>query len=174
MHIIGILTAIAMLIFWISRAARASGDIVDTAQGLANLPRKYRHMKKQGRSGLDLISDSREAATVLMVATARLSGDGRVSEGEDTQIQNLLTTHMAFDVQSVEDFVLNIRWLTRDLKQPISTLRPMVKLLQGAVSRDEGIELADMLTEIALTGGPATDQQTDFIHRYRETMGLNA
>lgn len=173
MHIIAILTSLAILIFWVTRAAQGMSQMGGSVRGAANLPRKMRHMKKQGRSGLALVSDPREAAAVLMVAVARLSGDGRVNEAEDAQIQNLLVSNMAFESETVEEFVLNIRWLTRDLKQPVSTLRPMTALLQKAVSRAEAEDLAHMLTEIAITSSAATQNQTAFIYRYREAMGLN-
>lgn len=171
--VIAIVTGVAMVIFWLGRAAKGTSEIVDAAEGLANLPRRYRYQKKAGRSGLALISDVREAAAVLLVAVARLSGDGRVNDIEQKAIEHVLVENMAWAQDDVEDFVLNIRWLTRDLKQPLSTLRPMTSLIQKQVSKQEADDLAHMLTEIAITSSAATNAQTNFIRKYRENMGLN-
>lgn len=169
--IIAIVTSIAMLVFWLSRAASGAAG---AANDIANLPRRLKHARKTGRVGLELVTDVREAAAVLMVAVARLSGDKRVSKEEDEQIQNLMVSNMAWPKDEVEDFVVNIRWLTRDFKQPISTLSPMVAFLRGKVSKQEAADLADMLTEIAITDGAATESQMNFIYSYRELMGLNS
>lgn len=168
---LGILTTLAVLIFWISRAAQGAHHITDAAGQLANLPRKLRYQKRVGRSGLDLIEDAREAAAVLMVATARLSGDGRVNTAENDMIENIVRDDLEWRADDVEDFVLNIRWLTRDYKQPDSVLRPMLNFLQKSVSAKEAFDLRDMMERVAQVTGP-TDGQTDFIRRYSDGMNL--
>ncbi|MEE9347783.1 MAG: hypothetical protein V3U82_06280 [Robiginitomaculum sp.] len=172
--LIGILTSIAMLIFWVGRAAKGAGHVVDAVEGIANLPRKLRYQKQAGRSGLDLVEDAREAAAVLMVSVARLCKERRVNDATQKAIEDLLVENMAWPKADAEEFILNIRWLTRDLKQPISTLRPMTNLLRKSVSGKEADDLAHMLTEVAICGGMASADQTQFIYKYRELMGLNA
>ena len=169
--IIGILTTLAVLIFWISRAAQGAHHITDAASQIANLPRKLRYQKRVGRSGLDLIEDAREAAAVLMVAVARLSGDGRVSAAENKRIEDIVRDDLGWRADDVEDFVLNIRWLTRDYKQPDSVLRPMINFLQKNVSTKEAFDLRDMMESVAAITGP-TDAQTDLIRRYSDGMNL--
>ena len=168
------LIAVCSLIFWAGRAAQGGRALMDTASEVANMPRKLRYQKKAGRSGLALITDVREAAAVLMVSVARLSGAGNVTEAESALIQSQLKDNMAWPADDTEDFVDNIRWLTRDLRQPDSALRPMTKLMRGQVSAKEADDLAHMLTEIAITGSAATQRQTQFIYQYRQMMGLNA
>ncbi len=169
--ILGILTTLAVLIFWIGRAAQGAHHITDAAETLVNLPRKLRYKKRVGRSGLDLIEDAREAAAVLMVATARLSGDGRVSAVENDAIEEIVRDKLGWPEEDAEDFVLNIRWLTRDYKQPDSVLRPMINFLQKSVSTQEASDLRDMMETIAKINGPASPQ-TDFIRRYNDGLNL--
>lgn len=172
--VIAILTALAGLIFWIGRAAKNAHHITDAATEIANLPRKMRYQKKSNKSGLSLITDSREAACVLMIGVARSCGAGVVTDAESTVIQGLLIGNMGWPEDDAEDFVDSLRWLTRDLNQPGSVLRPMTKFLKTRLSPQEADDLAHMLTEIAITGSAATNKQTDFIRQYRELMGLNA
>lgn len=169
--IIGILTVIGGLIIWAGRAARSVHHISDAAGTLANLPRKLRYQKRVGRSGLDLVEDPREAAAVLMVATARLSGDGRVSAEEADAIESTLVKYMDWPQNDAEEFVLNIRWLTRDYKQPGSVMRPMTNFLQKHISSAETAQLSNMMDIIAAVNGP-NEAQRDFIRRYRDAMGL--
>lgn len=169
--IIAILTSAAFLIYWGSRAISSASD---AAGDLANLPRQLRYAKKAGKAGLDLVEDAREAAAVLMVATARLSGSGRVTDTECEKIEALLVEHMAFPQDDIDDFVTNIRWLTRDLKQPDTVLRPMGNFLQKEISKTEADELSAMLVKIAQSDGEPTQKQTGFILRYREYMGLSS
>ncbi|WP_017932012.1 tellurite resistance TerB family protein [Robiginitomaculum antarcticum] len=170
--LIGIISVIGMLIIWAGRAARSARHISDAAGTLANLPRKLRYQKRVGRSGLDLVESPREAATVLMVAIARLSGDGRVSPGESDAIETGLIEHMDWPAEDAEEFVLNIRWLTREYKQADSVLRPMTNFLQKQISSKEAAELRDMMESIAAVNGP-TDSQQDLIRRYSDLMNLS-
>lgn len=172
--VIAILTGLAALVFWLGRAAKNAHHITDAAKEISNLPRKMRYNKKSNRSGLSLITDSREAACVLMIGVARSCGARVVTDEESNIIQTLLVDNMAWPKEDAADFVDSLRWLTRDLKQPQSVLRPMTKFLRARISGHEAEDLAHMLTEIAITGSAATDKQTDFIRQYRELMGLNA
>lgn len=171
--VIAVLTGLAMLIFWLGRAAQGARHIGDAAQEISDLPRKMRFKKKSGRSGLALITDSREAACVLMIGVARSSGAGTVTEAESKIIADLLVSNMGWPQADAPDFVDSLRWLTRDINQPGSVLRPMTKFLTGKVNGNEAEDLAHMLTEVAITGSAATDKQTHFIYQYRQMMGLN-
>lgn len=170
---IAILTSLAVLVFWLSRAASNAHHITDAANELANLPRKRRFMKNADKHGTDLIDDPREAAAVLMVAVARLRGDGRVNDEERGKMIALLHEYMAIDPAEGEDFIDNVRWLTRDYKQADSVLRPMVNFLRKTISSSEADDLAHMITEISLADGSPTTDQVHLIKKYREYMGLN-
>lgn len=172
--IIAILTGVAALVFWLGRAAQNAHHITDAANEIANLPRKMRYMKKAGKSGLSLVTDPREAACVLMIATARSSAAGTVTDAESGVIQTMLTETMGWPEDDAEDFVDSLRWLTRDIKQPDTVLKPMTKFLKSKLSMKEADELAHMMTEVALAEKTATEKQTYFIGRYREMMGLNS
>ena len=81
MHIIlAIAGAIAGILFWMSRVSRSANEIADAANTIANIPRRRRFSKKYNKSGYQLIETSIEAATVLMIATARMSYDKRVTK----------------------------------------------------------------------------------------------
>ncbi len=171
--IIAILTGLAALVFWLGRAAQNAHHVTDAAKEIANLPRKMRYLKKAGKSGLELITDPREAACVLMIATARSSAAGTVTNAEAKAIETMLVDTMGWPADDAEDFVDSLRWLTRDIKQPDTVLKPMTKFLKPRLSTQEADELSHMMTEVALAEKTATEKQTYFIGRYRDMMGLN-
>lgn len=151
-----------------------SYHITDAANELANLPRKRRFMKAADKRGLDLIKDPREAAGVLMVAIARLNKEGRVTDDARATMTALFAENMGQSKSEAEDFIDNTRWLTRDLNQADSVLRPMVNVLRGTVNAGEADDLAHMLTKVAMADGEPNTDQVTFLKRYREYMGLNA
>ena len=172
MHIIGILIAIATLIFWVSRASRGVGDIADAANTVANLPRRRRFSKKYNKGGYDLVETPIEAANVLMIATARMSDEKRVTELVEAEIIQQLTTQMQLSGDDADGLYRQMHSLTYDITLPESALFPMVALLKNNIERDEARDLAQMLEDVANAGGPANTEQINFIRRFRERMGL--
>ena len=172
MHIIGIMIAIASLIFWISRASRGVGDIADAANTVANLPRRRRFSKKYNKSGYDLVETPVEAAAVMMIAVARMSDEKRVTEPAETEIIKQLSMNMGLDTDDADGLYRQMHSLTYDITLPESALFPMVTILKSGIDRDEAEGLTDMMESVARLKEKATSEQTEFIRRFRERMGL--
>jgi len=174
MHIIlSVLTAIAILIFWMGRAARGARDIADTAQEISNLPRKMRYRKQASKQGLDLVQGPVEAATVMMIAIARMDGTRRVSDAQEDAIIVQLVSEMQMSHEDAADLVLQMRGLTQYLIQADSVLFPMVELLKKSINSSEAKDLSNMLIEIANVEDVPNMDQTSLIRRFEERMGIS-
>lgn len=172
MHLIGIITAIAMAIFWLSRAARGTRDIADAASGIKNLPRKRKFQKSYGKTGYDLVESPVEAATVLMISTARMDTLRGVSEAEIAAITLELENHMKLDPESADAIYRQMRGLTQEITLPESALFPMIDILKSEIDRDDAMQLAAMLERVASCETSATQEQLEFIRRFKERMGI--
>jgi len=180
MHIIlGILGTVAAILFAVSRFSsnakalgKGANDIVDAAQTLSNLPRKMRYRRKAGKEGLDLVETPVEAATVLMVAIARMDGMGRVSDTQTRKIEDQLVNNMQLNREDASDYVVQFRSLTSHLKQPDSALYPMVDLLRKSIDRDEAQQLSLMVQIVGETDGNLNSDQENLIRRFDERMGI--
>ena len=172
MHIIGILIAICTLIYWLSRASRGVGDIADAANTMANLPRKRRFQRKYHKGGFDLVETPVEAATVLMISTAKMSGEKRVTGPEELEIIRQLKVNMHMTPDDADGLYRQMNSLIFEVVLPESALFPMVALLKDSIDRDEALDLAEMMTAVADIDGEANAEQLEFIRRFRERMGL--
>jgi len=172
MHIIGIIITIATLIFWVSRAAKGVGDIADTANTIANLPRKRRFSKKYNKSGYDLVETSVEAATVMMISAARMSHEKRVTGAAELEITKQLIGNMQLSQNDADGLYRQMHSLTYDITLPESALFPMVDILKSQIDKDEAESLALMMESVARLGATANNEQSEFIRRFRERMGL--
>lgn len=172
MHILaGLIITAATIFWWISRASRGAGDVIDAAETVANLPRRYRHRKAVNKRGLKLVETPVEAATVLMLAISRMSDDRRLSETERAQIERELTDHMALEPDDADGLTRQMEMVHHDVTLPETTLFPMVDILKASIDREDARQLARMLGRVADTDG-RTSEQTEFIRRYQERMGL--
>lgn len=173
MHIvIGILGTIAAIIFYLSRISRGASDLADAANELGNLPRKLRYRRKAGKKGLDLIEEPVEAACILMISVARMSPLGRISDEQSKAISDELVKHMYLERSYANDLIIQLRSLSQYLSQADSTLFPMLKILQGKIATNEAKDLADMMRRIGSIDSPISAEQTNFIRRFKERMGI--
>lgn len=172
MHILALITTIAMAIFWVSRAARGSRDIVDAAHEIKNLPRKRKFQKAFGKTGYDLVETPIEAATVLMISTARLDNLREISAAEIAAITLELETHMHLDIDIADAIFRQMQNLTQQITLPESALFPMLDILKSNISRDDAFQLAAMMERVASCETSATHEQLDFIRRFKNRMGI--
>jgi len=171
-HIIGILTTIAIAIFWISRAIRGSRDIADAARSFKNRPRQDKFRKLHGKSGYSLVETPVEAATTLMIATARLDTLRGVSEAEIATITLQLENYMQLSTDAADGLYRQMYNLTQDITLPETALFPMVDILKTSIERDDAVELAQMMERVANCETQATAEQKEFIRRFKERMNL--
>ena len=172
MHIIGILTTIAIAVFWISRAIRGSRDIADAARSLRNRPRRDKFQKLHGKSGYDLVETPAEAATVLMITTARMDSLRGVSEAEIAAITLQLENYMQLSTDAADGMYRQMYNLTQNITLPETALFPMVDILKTSIERKEAFELAQMMEHVASCETPATAEQKEFIRRFKERLNL--
>lgn len=172
MHIIGILTTIAIAIFWISRAIRGSRDIADAARGLKNRSRQKRFQNLHGESGYDLVQTPVEAATILMISIARMDTLRRISEAETAAITLQLEQYMQVESDTADGIFQQMFNLSQDITLPETSLFPMVDILKKSIDRDDAQALARMMDHVANCETPATAEQKEFIRRYKERMNL--
>lgn len=172
MHIIGLITTIAIAIFWISRAAKGSREIADAASGIANLPRKRRFKKAYGKTGYDLVETPVEAATVLMISTARMDTIRGISEAEIAAITLELENHMQLDADTADGIYRQMYGLVHEITLPESALFPMIDILKNEIDREDAQQLVAMMERVASCETIATDEQLEFIRRFKERMGL--
>jgi hypothetical protein len=172
MHIIALITTIAVAIFWISRAIGASRNIASDVSGLANLPRQRRFKKAYGKSGYELVETPVEAATVLMISTARMGEYRGISEAEIAAITLELETKMQLSADKADGTYRQMYGLVHEITLPESALFPMIDLLKSDIEREDAADLVAMMERVASCESPATPEQLEFIRRYKERMGL--
>jgi len=173
MHIIlAIAGAIAGILFWMSRVSRSATEIADAANTLANLPRRRRFSKKFNKSGYDLVESPIEAATILMIAAARMSHEKRVTKPAEIEIIKQLTQNMQLSEDDADGLYRQMHSLTYDITLPESALFPMADILKRDIDRNEAKDLSLMMESVARLDTTANDEQSEFIRRFRERMGL--
>jgi len=173
MHIIlAIAGAIAGILFWMSRVSRSANEIADAANTIANIPRQRRFSKKYNKSGYDLIETPVEAASVMMIATARMSHEKHVTKPAEIEIIKQLTENMQLSEDDADGLYRQMHSLTYDITLPESALFPMVTILKNEIDRNEAEGLALMMESVARLDGNANHEQSEFIRRFRERMGL--
>jgi len=173
MHfVIGVLIAIASLIYWLGMASRGAREIGSLASDVKNMPRRRRFQKNASKEALDIIEDPVDAAVILMIAVARSDGGGRVSAEEDAMICTLLQETMQWPKDEAANLLLQLKALTSHVILQDTLLFRMIDVLRGQISPDESAELAAMMEQVAQCEGPASLDQTDIIRRFKERMGI--
>lgn len=173
MHIIlAIAGAIAGILFWMSRVSRSANEIADAANTIANIPRRRRFSKKYNKFGYDLVETPIEAATVLMIATARMSEDKHVTKSAEMEIVKQLNENMQLSKDDADELYRQMYSLTYDITLAESALFPMVEILKRDIDRDEAKDLALMMEAVARLDATANHQQSEFIRRFCDRMGL--
>ena len=177
MHIIAIIIAIASAIWWISRAVKGAGDVVNAANILRNLPRRRRFQKQADKRGIDLINNPMEAATILMISVAKLSDyaaahEGLISGASTGRIIETLKSYMKISAVEADELLTQMRWVVQGLAQPETALAPMTNILSTKIVRAEADDLSDMLRKISHADGKPNSEQRMFITRVRERLGL--
>ncbi|PHR57179.1 MAG: hypothetical protein COA43_12380 [Robiginitomaculum sp.] len=178
MHIIGVIIALATAVFWIGKAAGGVNNIANAASTLQNMPRRNRFRKNASKRGIDLIDNPLEAATILMVCTARLSDyahqhDGLISDSAKGNIVAALRKHMQISIPESEDLLTHMSWASQDLALPEVALVPMANILTKNINRAEALDLSDMLTAISHADGTPNTDQESFVAHFRDRVGLN-
>jgi hypothetical protein len=108
---------------------------------------------------------------VLMLSISRMSEDRRLSSQERARIERQLVLHMQMDADDADGLTRQMEMVHDDVTLPEATLFPMVDILLPAIDKDDARRLADMMNAVAEVHGK-TNEQAEFVRRYRERMGL--
>lgn len=170
MLVISVLGAGAGLIWWLGRAAEGARNVADAAGELRNLPRKHRFTSKSRKQGIEIIDDSREAATLLLLTVARESGE--VTVEQKREISRQMQAHFSMDPEEAGDMLHQISWLSANSAVPSNVLGRMMDVLRRYVGKDELSDLHDMMSRVARAEGEPTRAQRDFMNEFQRRAGL--
>ena len=172
MHIIlGVITALGALAFWLYRAreaAHAAHELGDMAGNVRGMFRRWRWRK---RTELDLsrqVDDPSLAAAVMMCAMAQ--SDALLTERERDVMLDQMQRNMGLDETQAEELFARARWLTSDMKDLDATLRRVSRPVIENCTAAEKTDLLAMLVVVAETEGPADNLQQAAIERLRREL----
>ncbi|MCF6292860.1 MAG: TerB family tellurite resistance protein [Robiginitomaculum sp.] len=171
--LIGLLTiigGIAALMWKISLGIQAAKQIGGVAKQVANLPRKMKFRSQTGKADVQLITDPREAAALLMLSVARAGG--QVTKSQKDTILNQITGHFKLSTTNAEELLTHISWLSKDLPGADSAIAKMSDTLMQSVSNKELIELEDMLMQVAHADGKPTSAQKQILNQFAKQVGI--
>lgn len=172
MHIvIGVITALGALAFWIIRAreaAHAAHELGDMAGDVRGLFRRRRWRKKTEIDLSRQVKDPSLAAAVMMCATAQ--SDALLTEREHQVMLDLMQRNMGLDAQKAEELFAQARWLTSDMKDLDATLRRVSRPVIDSCTVEDRNDLIAMLTAVAEAEGPADPLQQAAIERLRHDL----
>ena len=75
--------------------------------------------------------------------------------------------------EDADGMVRQMDSLTHDIVLPESSIPPMTSLLREHIQKEHAGDLADMLSQIAMTNGDANIEQMEFLRRFKEPFDLN-
>lgn len=170
MGLLAIIGGIAALMWKVSLGIQAAKEIHSVAKGVANLPRKMKFRSQTGKDGIQLITDPREAAALLMLSVARAGG--QVTKSQKDTIINQITGRFELSTTNAEELLTHVSWLSKDLPDADSAIDKMSKFLMQSVSNKELIELEDMLMQVAHIEGKPTSAQKQILNQFAKQVGI--
>ncbi len=162
MHIILALAGVAAVVgVWLWRAhtaARAAGELMDTADDVRAALRRFGYRRKANVNPLDGIDDSRLAATGILAAFANM--DGGVGREEIAAIARECAAAFHCDAAEAEQIGAYGRWLIQQSGNMDEAVRRLARNLEGKLTEAEKDQLMEMITRVAsIDGGELSDSQ---------------
>lgn len=182
MHIIiGIITAVSAIIFFISRfsgQARQMGEaaeqIGNAAEGLANLPRKLGFKRRAGMAGLRGVEDPREAAAILVRLMCFTRKHQPASPAERAVMETRLGSLFELEDAEIKELMDYVDWILKDVEVPSGPMSNMSKVLRNTpgMGREDFFDIDDILVAVSRINGPPTERQLRLLDIFRERTGL--
>lgn len=170
MHIIGILTAIAILVYWIMRAAGSARNSGVTAAWQRK--KRWDYSNVNTKSEVDELKTALEAATALMIMLARDDVSGELEPQKRREIVEHISNGLGADEAVADDTIVSVSKLLKNIVQADTVILPVCKILRRDIERTDAKRLADILDQIyANCPAPAADKK-QALHSYKERMGL--
>jgi uncharacterized tellurite resistance protein B-like protein len=174
MHIslglIGLLTTIGVVLYRINMARQGAEDLLDIAGEAANLPRKLKFRSKTRKKGLAIVTDPREAATILMLGVAQVAGE--VTDEHKAEIRKQVEKGFDLGPEDSEELLSRAIWILSDLNDPGNAINPMMDLISQNVGTDEMQDFMRMMKVIIAIDGELKPPQRTFMTRCRGRAGL--
>lgn len=174
MHIlIGILTVLGVIAFFIIRAnqaGQAARELADTVGDVRRFGRRHSWNRVADRATLDLVDEPVLAAAAMMCAVA--AAEGVLTERHSRTISSLIAARLGVGGRDGEELFAQGRWLagqTPTLGVALDRLSvPITKHCDAA----ERADLIDMLRTVAKADGPPSAIQSDAIGNLARKLGI--
>lgn len=162
MHIVlavlGIAAGVGIWLWRAHMAARAAGELIDTADDIRAALRRFGYRRKANAKPLDGIDDPRLAAAGILAAFANMEdGIGR------TEIEAISgECRRAFKVDATEAAQIGAygRWLVQQSANMDEAVRRLARNLEGKLDEAEKDQLLEMIERVAsINDGALTDGQ---------------
>ncbi len=168
MHIlISLLGAAGMLILvlWrIRQATYVARDLADAAGEARGFFRRWKWRRKVNVNPIDLVTDPREAASILMVAVAQ--GDGPITEAERAAIQSQMIERFGATQRQAMELLTQSQWMVRDGVDTREIMRRLQPLVHRGTTPEQRRELVEMLTAVAEADGRHDEMTTFDIYHF--------
>lgn len=171
MHIIGILTGIAILAYWIFRAMGTARDSGVTASWKRKKRWNYDNVNQTGP--LDTLTTPLDAATALLVMMARAEVTGEMSHSAQRRVSMHLQNHMQLDEHAAKSRITDMENTLRNINQADTIILPVVRILRDGISRTEAKDLYAMMEDTAELHETLSSDRKALMRSYRERMGLD-
>ena len=172
MHILAavgaVLAVLVIVLFRMQQAANAARDIADVANDARGLFRRWSWRRKHAKHPLDTIDDAREAAAVMMVATAQ--SDGGITERERLAITAEMSKRFGATPEQAEALLARARWLVQDRNDAGEVFRRLTPLVLRTCGPTERTDLIEMLGAIAVADGRADEVVRQDIARFAHSL----
>mgnify|MGYP001792424656 CR=1 FL=1 len=176
MHILfaflGLLAALAVWYWRLRMLGRVARGGIEVAETVANLPRRIAFKRKSGKSGLQIVDDPREAATILMLQVAQA---GRaLSEKQKASIQAEIVNNFEFTDTEADELIEHALWISAEAGKPHATVSRMTDFVQHApgLGPKEIVDLDGMLVSVSEAEGSPDPEQLDLLALFRRKAGL--
>ena len=170
MHIIGILTSLAFLVYWISRAAGSAQQSGIFAGW--HRRKRWDYSNVNAKSEFDALETNLDAAVVLLVAIGRESVSGAMPQSVKQKIVSILHNEMQVDTKEALAKIKSSEHLIRNIVQADSVVLPASKILYNKITREDSRQLLSMLEDVLkLDANPARDKLL-LISSYKQRMGF--
>lgn len=177
MHfILGFLALLTFIGVWLWRlqmARRGLDAAADVVQTVANAPRRLAFRYKAGKGGLDLITDPREAAAIMMMQMALARG-APVSGIQQDVIEAEIRDAFQFTRAEAQDIASHAAWVCQTAPPARETMSRLSKLIMNApqLGPKEVVDLDAMLVAVSEAEGVPTSAQLSLLQVYRDLAGL--
>ncbi|MEO3427680.1 TerB family tellurite resistance protein [Pelagibius sp. CAU 1746] len=162
MHIVlavlGIAAGIGVWLWRAHMAARAAGELMDTADDIRSALRRFGYRRKANANPLDGIDDPRLAAAGVLAAFAKM--EGGIGRAEVEAISEECRRAFRTDAAEAAQIGAYGRWLVQQSANMDEAVRRLARNLEGKLSEAEKDQFLEMIERVAsIDDGALTDGQ---------------